>query len=321
MITSSRLEDQAMTGVLLRNILGARFDDMPDAVQRMHAVETAQEAAGTACIRGGANALSRFIRVIAGLPAPARRAPVHIRFVQGPDREEWDRRFGGSRFRTVMTREGRYLAERLGALPVTFVYEVRAGRRGFSLHVVRVRFLGMPLPRLLRPAVAARTGEWRGRYRFSIAAGFWFCGRVVGYAGWLDPPVPVTAAPASPGITIVYDGLCHLCSRSTAWIARRAGGRVRFVPVQSGDGAAALAAAGLNALDPESFLVVKDGETLQRSRAVIAVLQVVGGGWKAAALLLQLLPQPAADGIYGFVAANRYKWFGKRATCFIPPRA
>jgi predicted DCC family thiol-disulfide oxidoreductase YuxK len=305
-----------MTGILLRNILGARFDDMPEAVRRMHGIEMTQDAVGTSRVMGGKNPLSRLVRVLAALPAPARRAPVHIRFIKGTDREEWDRRFGTSRFHTVMMQEGRHLAERLAALPVTFVYGVRAGHRGFSLHVVQVRFLGLPLPRLLRPAVAARASEWHGRYRFSILAGFWFCGRVVSYAGFLDPPVAALAA--SPSVTIVYDGLCHLCSSSVAWIARRVDGGVRFVPAQSAEGAGALRAAGLNALDPESFLVVKDGQSLQKSRAVIAVLQVVGGGWKAAALPLRLVPRAAADRIYGCIAVNRYKWFGRRTTCFIP---
>ncbi len=119
-------------------------------------------------------------------------------------------------------------------------------------------------------------------------------------------------------ITIVFDGLCHLCSGSMAWIARRVDARVRFVPVQSDEGAEALKAVGLNALDPESFLVVKDGQCLQKSTAVIAALNVVGGGWKMAALLLGMLPRSIADRIYDWVAANRYKWFGKRATCFVP---
>ncbi len=213
-----------------------------------------------------------------------------------------------------MKQEGSYLAERLVALPVTFVYEVRADDRGFSLHIQQVRFLGLPLPRLLRPTLTARSIERRGRYRFSTSVGFWFCGRVISYFGYLDPPTPA----ASPSVTIVYDGLCNLCSGSVAWIARRVDDRVRFVPAQSGEGAGSLKAAGLNALDPESFLVVKDGQSLQKSRAVIAVLQVVGGGWNAAALLLRLLPLPAADKIYSWIATNRYRWFGRRTTCFLP---
>jgi predicted DCC family thiol-disulfide oxidoreductase YuxK len=119
-------------------------------------------------------------------------------------------------------------------------------------------------------------------------------------------------------ITIVYDGLCHLCSGSMAWIARRVDARVRFVPVQSDEGTQALKAVRLNALDPESFLVVKDDHCLQKSTAVIAALNVVGGGWKIAAWLLGLLPRSIADRSYDWVAANRYRWFGKRTTCFVP---
>jgi predicted DCC family thiol-disulfide oxidoreductase YuxK len=314
-LASWKEEDLAMTGILLRDILGAAFDDMPEAVRHMHSIEATKEASGTCRVVGGTNPLSRLVRALSALPRPARRAPILIRLVKGADGEEWDRRFGSSRFRTVMKPEGRYLAERLTALPVTMVYAVRAGRAGFALHVVEVRLLGLPLPRLLRPAVAARAGVWRGRYRFSIMAGFWFCGRVIGYTGYLDPPVPVTR----PSVMIVYDGLCRLCGGSMAWAARRVDDRVRFVPAQSGEGAAALRDAGLDALDPESFLVLKDGQSLQKSRAVIAVLVEAGGGWKAAAVLLRLVPRRAADRIYGLVAANRYRWFGRRTTCFIPP--
>jgi predicted DCC family thiol-disulfide oxidoreductase YuxK len=119
-------------------------------------------------------------------------------------------------------------------------------------------------------------------------------------------------------VTIVYDGMCHLCSGSIVWIARRvAADCVRFTPVQSAEGAQALRAAGLNALDPKSFLVINNGQSLVKSAAVIAALNMIGGRWKIIAWLLNLLPASFADKIYDWVAANRYKWFGRRETCFI----
>jgi len=130
-----------------------------------------------------------------------------------------------------------------------------------------------------------------------------------------------SATAAGPSVTVVYDGLCNLCSTSMAVVARRLDSSVRFVPVQSAEGAAALRAAGLDALDPESFLVVRDGLPLQKSRAVIAVLELTGGGAKTLAVLLRLLPRGVADRLYGFIATNRYAWFGRRSTCFIPPHA
>jgi len=186
-----------MTDILLRNILGAGFDEMPEVVRRMHSIGQTQDVRGISRVMGGTNPLSWLIRIIAALPNPTHRAPIYIRFVKGQDFEEWDRHFGMSGFHTVMKREGRYLAEHLVAFPVTFVYEVKADNRGFSFDVVQVRFLGIPLPRLLRPTLAARAGEWRGRYRFSTMVGFWFCGRVISYFGYLDEPSVVTTENAT----------------------------------------------------------------------------------------------------------------------------
>jgi predicted DCC family thiol-disulfide oxidoreductase YuxK len=306
-----------MTDALLRNILGVGFDQMPDAVRRMHSIERTQDVCGISRVMGGKNPVSRFIRVIALLPRPAHRASIHIHFIKGHNLEEWDRYFGKSRFHTVMKQEGPYLSEQLVRFPVTFVYEVRANERGFSLHVAQVRFLGVRLPRLFRPTLKARASEWRGQYRFSTLVGFWFCGRVISYLGYLE--APRDAATENASITIVYDGMCNLCSASVTWIAKRVDRRVQFAPAQSEVGREALKAAGLDALDPESFLVVENGRVLQKSAAVIAVLNIVGGGWKMTARLLGLLPQSAGDGIYAWVAAHRYKWFGRRDTCFFSP--
>jgi len=119
-------------------------------------------------------------------------------------------------------------------------------------------------------------------------------------------------------LTLVYDGMCHLCSGSVEWIARRATpGQIRYVTVQSEEGAKLLASAGINALDPQTFLVIDNGKYLMRSRAVISLLEMVGGGWKIAAWLLKILPASFADAVYGWVARNRYKWFGRRDSCFI----
>src|SRR5258708_33833620 len=144
-ILSHSVGDQrgAMTDILLRSILGAAFDGMPEAVRRMHSIERTQDVRGISRIMGPKNPVSRFIRVIAALPTPEHRAPISIRFIKGRNQEEWDRHFGKSRFYRIMKQEGHYLAEHLVAFPVTFVYDVRADQKGFSLPVVRVRFLGI----------------------------------------------------------------------------------------------------------------------------------------------------------------------------------
>ncbi len=118
---------------------------------------------------------------------------------------------------------------------------------------------------------------------------------------------------------IIYDGMCHLCSGSMAWLAHRVPeGRLSFMPVQSAEGAKALQSAGLNEFDPSSFLFLSGGRALRKSRAVIATLYLVGGLWKELAWALSLLPLSFADRLYDWVENNRYNWFGRRDTCFIP---
>ncbi len=174
-----------MADVLFRMILSDDFDMMPPAVRHMHNVTRAQDVAGVARVIGGKNILAKAIRWMARLPPPARRTPITIHFTKQGDGEEWNRLFGMNRFHTLMKREGGYLSERMAAFPVTFIYRVNADQKGFRLQVVQVRFLGIPLP---RPVVLARAYEWGGRYGFTTSVGFWFCGPVIRYLGYLNAP-------------------------------------------------------------------------------------------------------------------------------------
>lgn len=60
-----------------------------------------------------------------------------------------------------------------------------------------------------------------------------------------------------------------------------------------------------------------DNGSYQRSDAVIQIfcdLLLLGKIF----LILKLIPRPLRDGIYKFVAKNRYKIFGKKTSCRIP---
>lgn len=62
---------------------------------------------------------------------------------------------------------------------------------------------------------------------------------------------------AAGGTRIRYDRVRRLRGGSMAWLARRVDGRIRFVPAQSGEARPPpLQDAGINALDPESFVYV-----------------------------------------------------------------
>ena len=66
-----------------------------------------------------------------------------------------------------------------------------------------------------------------------------------------------------------------------------------------------------------SVIFIEDGIAYRESTAALKVCRYLDGGWK---LLYALIVIPAfiRDGIYKWIATNRYKWFGKRETCRIP---
>lgn len=56
-----------------------------------------------------------------------------------------------------------------------------------------------------------------------------------------------------------------------------------------------------------------------RSTAVLRICDKIGGWWRVLGWL-RVIPRPIRDAVYKFIAANRYKWFGKRPNdaCFLP---
>lgn len=125
-----------------------------------------------------------------------------------------------------------------------------------------------------------------------------------------------TAADTRP--VIVFDGMCNLCSRSVAFIIRRdPERRFRFAPMQSEAGARLLQRHGLDPDDVRTLLLVEGGRPYLRSDAWLRVVRRLRGPWRLAAGL-RLVPRPVRDWVYGVVARNRYRWFGRREQCLVP---
>ncbi len=110
-------------------------------------------------------------------------------------------------------------------------------------------------------------------------------------------------------VIVRFDGECLMCSRSIRFIADEdRAGLVRFKALES-------------AGEPETMLVETGGRVLDRSDAVLAILDALGGHWRALALAGRLLPRPLRDALYRFVAKRRYRWFGKGDACALPSEA
>lgn len=119
---------------------------------------------------------------------------------------------------------------------------------------------------------------------------------------------------------LYFDGECGLCSRSVRWCLRHERRpMLRFAPLQ-GATYAAVDVPGKPA--GMQTLVLVDAAGLHvKSEAVLRMLRYVGGPWAAAGWIGRLIPRLLRDAAYQFVAARRYRWFGRAAVCATPGKA
>jgi predicted DCC family thiol-disulfide oxidoreductase YuxK len=99
-------------------------------------------------------------------------------------------------------------------------------------------------------------------------------------------------------------------------------GAFRFAPLQGETFRAAVPEERRGSL-PDSIVVLReDGALLGRSEAALHVLRRLGGGWRALAALLALLPRRLRDAAYDAVARRRARWFERPAdACPVVPAA
>jgi predicted DCC family thiol-disulfide oxidoreductase YuxK len=125
----------------------------------------------------------------------------------------------------------------------------------------------------------------------------------------------------APDGVMVFDELCVFCSTGVRLLLaadRRAA--IRFTPIQSPYGVALALAAGIDPADPATFLFFDRGRALERSEAVLAMVRRLPAPWRWAAVA-RALPRRLRDGVYDWIARNRYGLFGRRRTCLLPTPA
>ena len=122
---------------------------------------------------------------------------------------------------------------------------------------------------------------------------------------------------------VLFDGVCNLCNAVVLFaVDRDPSARLRFVSLQSGAGRALLAGLGYEPSqsatgDPESIVVVDKGRVFERSAAVLRIARYLSGPWWLLSALI-VVPRPVRDLVYRWVAAHRYRWFGKSEECRVP---
>ena len=117
---------------------------------------------------------------------------------------------------------------------------------------------------------------------------------------------------------IIFDGFCILCSTIVQFIFRRdRNNAFRFLPFQSEKSKLLKIKYGIESVTDETIVLIEDGKVYTKSTAGLRIIKKLGFPWKLLWIFI-ILPRFIRDPIYSLIANNRYRWFGKRESCFIP---
>ncbi len=121
------------------------------------------------------------------------------------------------------------------------------------------------------------------------------------------------------GPIILFDAECVLCSANAQFILKHdKAARFRLASMQGEVGAELYRRHGMDPLDPSSILVVEGDRVRRDSDAVLSIYEGLGLPWRLLGLF-RMVPAIIRDPVYLWVARNRYRLFGKRATCWVAP--
>lgn len=113
-------------------------------------------------------------------------------------------------------------------------------------------------------------------------------------------------------ILVQFDGMCILCSRTIKFILKAdRKNKFLFQTLQN------------SSEDQNSDTIIvtdQQGQKLYYSDAVLKIGKELGGFYQSIQIF-RLLPQSWRNSIYKWVARNRFRWFGRRQSCYLPTEA
>lgn len=117
---------------------------------------------------------------------------------------------------------------------------------------------------------------------------------------------------------VFFDGVCNLCNGAVQYILRHeVRNELMFCSLQSPAASEIFASRGLLKPEVDSIILLDRRHVYVKSEAALRVAKYLNSphSWW---YLFRVFPLWLRDGVYTFIARNRYKWFGKQAACLVP---
>ncbi|AXP82345.1 hypothetical protein CJ739_3283 [Mariniflexile rhizosphaerae] len=118
---------------------------------------------------------------------------------------------------------------------------------------------------------------------------------------------------------ILFDGVCNLCNSSVQYVIKHDKNNVfLFAALQSDTGQQIIEAYKINTNKVDSILLYTPGKGVDyKSTAALKIASQLGFPQNLMTAFF-IIPPFIRNWVYDYIAKNRYKWYGKKESCWIP---
>jgi len=117
---------------------------------------------------------------------------------------------------------------------------------------------------------------------------------------------------------LFFDGYCNLCSGWVQFVMRYGRNKdMYFSSLQSPVGQQLCSELGLPTENLSTLVYLHNGIAYQQSDGVLMVVKTMRATFSSLWYLIYI-PRGIRDTIYRFVARNRFRFFGKKESCYVP---
>lgn len=117
---------------------------------------------------------------------------------------------------------------------------------------------------------------------------------------------------------ILFDGICNLCNQSVQFVIKHdKANQFLFASLQSDFGQNFLKEKKLDATYFDSMVFIENNKFYTKSSAPLRIAKYLDQkvSWLR---FFMIVPKPIRDFVYSIISKNRYRWFGKKESCWLP---
>ncbi|MEN3324205.1 DCC1-like thiol-disulfide oxidoreductase family protein [Mariniflexile soesokkakense] len=118
---------------------------------------------------------------------------------------------------------------------------------------------------------------------------------------------------------ILFDGVCNLCNTSVQYVIKHDNKNIfMFTPLQSKVGQQIIKKYQIDTNKVDSILLYTPEKGIDyKSTAALKIASHLGFPQSLITVFF-IIPPFIRNWVYDYIAKNRYKWYGKKESCWIP---